>query len=77
MKFEENWPRRYRGEVVQRFEDGHRLMTTDDGRQKITKTHLEPCSRKLKNMKMSSAAVEKHKGEETDANVSGNISSST
>ena len=40
MKFEDNWPRGFRGEIVQRCErtDGRRR---DDGRQVIT-THPQP-----------------------------------
>ena len=42
MKFEENWPRGYRGEVVQR------CGRTDNNRwQVITKAHPEPCSGEL------------------------------
>ena len=50
MKFEENWPRAYRGEVVQRCgrtDAGRR--TDDDGRQVITIVHPEPCSGDLIN----------------------------
>ena len=46
MTFEENWPRGYRGEVVERCgrtDDGR----TDDGRQVITIAHSEPCSGEL------------------------------
>ena len=49
MKFEENWPRGYRGEVVQRCgrtDDGR--TTTIDGRQVITIAHPKPCSSELK-----------------------------
>ena len=42
MKFEENWPRGYRGEVVQR------CGRTDVGQQVITIAHSEPCSGELK-----------------------------
>ena len=37
MKFEENWPRGFRGEVVQRG-----YGRTDNGRQVITIAHPEP-----------------------------------
>ena len=43
MKFEENWPKGYRGEVVQRCG-----QTGDDGWQVITIAQLEPCSNELK-----------------------------
>ena len=43
MKFEENWPRGYRGEVVQMCE-----RTDDDGWKVITIAHPEPCSGELK-----------------------------
>ena len=49
MKFEENLPMGYRGEVVQRCgrtKDGRTTM--DDGRQVITIAHPEPCSGELK-----------------------------
>ena len=49
MKFEENWPRSYRGEVIQRcgwMDDG---WTDDDRRQVITIAHPEPCSGEVKN----------------------------
>ena len=42
MKFEENCPWGFRGEVVQKCE------RTDDGRQVITIAYLEPCSGELK-----------------------------
>ena len=45
MKFEENWPRGFKGEVVQRCE-----RTDDDGRQVITIAHPEPCSGELKTL---------------------------
>ena len=50
MKFEENWPRGYREEVVQRcgWTDDGSQMTSDDGRQVITIAHPEPCSGELK-----------------------------
>ena len=53
-KFEENWPRGFRGEVVQRcgWMDGRstdgQQMTTDDGWQVITTAHPEPCTDELK-----------------------------
>ena len=51
MKFEENWSRGFRGEVVQMcgWTDGRRA-TTDDGRQVITTAHPEPCSGELKKL---------------------------
>ena len=47
MKFEENWPRDYSGEVFQR------CGRTDDGRQVITIAHPEPCSGELIKNKIS------------------------
>ena len=44
MKFEENWPRSYRVEVVQR------CGRTDDGPHVITITHPEPYSDELKSV---------------------------
>ena len=38
MKFEENWPKGFKGEVVQMCG----RMTDDDGGQVITITHLKP-----------------------------------
>ena len=53
MKFQENWPKGFRGEVVQRCgrtdlgrTDGRTM--DDDGRQVITIAHPEPCSGELK-----------------------------
>ena len=43
MKFEKNWFRVYRGEVLQRCD-----WTDDDGRQVIAIAHPEPCSGELK-----------------------------
>ena len=44
MKFEEIWPRGFRGKVVQRCEraDGRTDGRTDDGREVITIAHPEP-----------------------------------
>ena len=44
MKFEEIWPRGFRGEVVQMCErtDGQRDRQTDDGRGMITIAQPEP-----------------------------------
>ena len=49
MKFEENWPRGYRGEVVHRCErmDGQ----TDNRRQELTIALPELCSSELKQKK--------------------------
>ena len=54
MNFEENWPRGFRGEVVQRCgrttNDGRtdNGQTNDDGQQVITIARLELCSGELK-----------------------------
>ena len=49
MNFEENWPRGYRGEAVQRCgrKDAGR-WTDDNGREVIIIAHPEPCSGALK-----------------------------
>ena len=49
MKFEKNWPRGYRREVVQRFEwTGHGRQTHNDGQQVSTIANPESSSGELK-----------------------------
>ena len=55
MKFEENWPRGYRGEVVQR--SGQTDDTANDGQQEITIAHPEPCLGEKTIFEMSSADI--------------------
>ena len=42
MKFEQNWLRGFRGEVVQKCGQTDGRTTTDDGHQVITIAHSEP-----------------------------------
>ena len=64
MKFEENWLRGYRGEVVQRCE------RTDDNRwQVITIAHPEPCSGELKTKVVSDACLHCSTWERCKANL--------
>ena len=51
MKFEENWPRVSRAEVVQRCgrTDDGRMDDDGRGRHVITIAHPKPCSGELKN----------------------------
>ena len=48
MKFEKNWPRGYRIEVVRMCERMDDRRMDDDGRQVITLAHPEPCAGELK-----------------------------
>ena len=51
MKFEENWPMGYRGEVVQRCEQTDNGRWTDNDRRQVISIAHQPCSGELKSHK--------------------------